>query len=212
MKKKAPVCPPTPAEFRQADQTLARLDPAAVASLLCTAADITLVLDTDGVIQDIAYGDEALAAELGAAWVGKIWLDTVGEDSRGKVAALLAPPKPGAMRWRQINQTLPDGGAVVMSYASHALPAQDGAPARWFVFGRDQRVTTALQQRLVEAQLSVERDYARFRQPAPARMRGRHRCTVSVGQQNGQAVGHHDRASQPGLSGNAGVGYRAVGR
>ena len=164
MKKKAPVCPPTPAEFRQADQTLARLDPAAVASLLCTAADITLVLDTDGVIQDIAYGDEALAAELGAAWVGKIWLDTVGEDSRGKVAALLAPPKPGAMRWRQINQTLPDGGAVVMSYASHALPAQDGAPARWFVFGRDQRVTTALQQRLVEAQLSVERDYARFRQ------------------------------------------------
>jgi transcriptional regulator PpsR len=44
------------------------------------------------------------------------------------------------------------------------VAGQDGTPQRWFAFGRDQRVTIALQQRLVEAQLSVERDYARFRQ------------------------------------------------
>jgi transcriptional regulator PpsR len=163
MKKKKPAAPRAIGEFKQAQQTLANLDAQAVSALLCTAADVTLVLDGVGTIFDIAFGDEALATELGDHWLGQRWLDTVTEDSRPKVNALLAPPVSGAMRWRQVNQSLPDGSTMAMSYASHALPAQGGG-ARWFAFGRDQRVTIALQQRLVEAQLSVERDYARFRQ------------------------------------------------
>ncbi len=164
MKKKTPAGPRAIGEFKQAEQTLSNLDARAVSALLCTAADLTLVLDGTGTICDIAYGDEALAAELGDHWLGQRWLDTVSDDSRGKVNALLAPPASAAMRWRQINQSMPDGGTMALSYASHALPAQGRQPARWFAFGRDQRVTIALQQRLVEAQLSVERDYARFRQ------------------------------------------------
>lgn len=164
MKKKTPAGPRAIGEFTQAKQSLSNLDVRAMSALLCTAADLTLVLDDSGTIRDIAYGDETLGAELGDHWLGQRWLDTVTEDSRGKVQALLAPPVRGAMRWRQINQSLPDGGTMAMSFASQLVPAQDGAAARCFVFGRDQRVTIALQQRLVEAQLSVERDYARFRQ------------------------------------------------
>ena len=164
MKKKKPADPRAIREFQQTGQSLSQLDAEAVSALLCTAADLTLVLDTSGTIRDMAFGDEALASELGEGWVGQHWSSTVSEESRGKVAALLAPPVSGAMRWRQVNHPLPAGGTMAMSYASHALPARGETPARWFAFGRDQRVTTALQQRLVEAQLSVERDYARFRQ------------------------------------------------
>ncbi len=164
MKKKKPAVPRALGEFTLASQTLADLGPQAISLLLCTAADITLVLDDTGTIIDIAYGDEALAAELGDEWIGQRWVDTVTEDSHPKIRALLAPPAPGAMRWRQINHPQPDGGTMALSFASHAIPAQGRHPARWFAFGRDQRVTMALQQRLVEAQLSVERDYARFRQ------------------------------------------------
>ncbi len=164
MKKKKPAGPRTTGEFTHTERTLSHLDAQSVSALLSTAADLTLVIDDTGTICDIAYGDESLAAELGDRWLGQRWLDTVTEESRTKVNALLAPPVSGAMRWRQVNQSLPDGGTMAMSYASHALPAQGGSPARWFAFGRDQRVTIALQQRLVEAQLSVERDYARFRQ------------------------------------------------
>jgi transcriptional regulator PpsR len=164
MKNKKPAAPPKAGGFKQASNTLSDLGPDTLSSLLCAAADVTLVLDDSGTILDVAYGDEKLATELGDAWVGQRWIDTVTEDSHPKVRALLSPPAPGAMRWRQINQSVPDGGTMALSFASHALPARGTRPARWFAFGRDQRVTMALQQRLVEAQLSVERDYARFRQ------------------------------------------------
>ncbi len=164
MKKKAPALHRKPGTFSQVEQNLSDLDASAVAALLATAADITLVLDADGSIRDMAFGDETLATELGVGWIGQHWSATVSEESRPKVAALLAPRLPGAMRWRQMNHPLPEGGTMAISYASHALPAHGSRPARWVAFGRDQRVTTALQQRLVEAQLSVERDYARFRQ------------------------------------------------
>jgi transcriptional regulator PpsR len=164
MKKSKPAATRAIGEFKQARQTLAEIDPGAIAALLCSATDVTLVIDDIGTILDMAFGDEALANELGDAWIGMRWIDTVSDDSHAKVRALLAPPAPGAMRWRQINQMIPGGGTMALSFSSHALPAHGNQPARWFAFGRDQRVTMALQQRLVEAQLSVERDYARFRQ------------------------------------------------
>ncbi len=164
MKKSKPAATRTIGEFKQARQTLSDIDAEAIAALLCTATDVTLVIDDTGTILDMAFGDEALAHELGDAWIGMRWIDTVSDDSHAKVRTLLSPPASGAMRWRQINQTVPGGGTMALSFASQALPAQGTKPARWFVFGRDLRVTMALQQRLVEAQLSVERDYARFRQ------------------------------------------------
>ena len=164
MTKKKPGSPRGIGEFRNARQSLSALESTDLSALLGSAADLTLVLDAGGTIRDLAYGDESLARELGDHWLGHRWVDTVTEESRPKVQALLSTPVQGAMRWRQVNQSLPGGGTMALSYASQAVPGQGGTPTRWFAFGRDQRVTIALQQRLVEAQLSVERDYARFRQ------------------------------------------------
>ncbi len=98
MKNKKPAAPPKQGEFKQASSTLSDLGPDALSALLCAAADVTLVLDDTGTILDVAYGDEALANELGDGWVGQRWIDTVTEDSHPKIRALLSPPAPGAMR------------------------------------------------------------------------------------------------------------------
>ena len=164
MRKKSAAAARPAGQFQQAAASLGSLDAAALGGLLASAADLTLVLDAQGVIQDLAFGNDALAAEVGDGWLGRAWTDTVGEDSHAKIAALLSAPLPGAQRWRQVNHPLPDGSALAMSYATQPLPAKGRAAPRWIAFGRDQRLTAALQQRLVEAQLSVERDYARFRQ------------------------------------------------
>ena len=162
---------PLAGEFQRPATSLAGLDAGAVAALLSTAADLTLVLDPAGVVLDMAFGDAALAAEIGDRWIGQRWIDTVSPESQAKVSALLAEPAAGAMRWRHISHQSADGGTLAMSYATRTLGPSASHPARVFAFGRDQRSITALQQRLVEAQLSVERDYGRFRQ---AELRYRH--------------------------------------
>ena len=164
MNAKSLLAPRQVGMFRQPDKSLSGLDVADIGALLTTAADLTLLLDREGLILDLAFGSETLAAELGDDWIGQNWRDTASVESLPKINAMLAAAPSDARRWRQINQPLPQGGTAVLSYAVHAVPGRGRTPARLFAFGRDQRVTTALQQRLVEAQLSVERDYARFRQ------------------------------------------------
>jgi transcriptional regulator PpsR len=165
MNDKAPLAPTRSAgHFKAPQVSLAGLTTDHIGALLSTAADVTLLLDSLGLILDLAFGNSALAAELGDDWIGRRWHDTVTEDSAPKVAAMLAAPATEAKRWRQINQVLPSGDSMVVSYATHRLPGRGRSPERLFAFGRDQRVNAVLQQRLVEAQLSVERDYARFRQ------------------------------------------------
>jgi transcriptional regulator PpsR len=160
--------PQTVGQFGDPASSLAGLDADDIGTFLATAADITLVIDTRGVITDLAFGNLALADELGSDWVGRRWSDTVSDDSLSKVATMLASLQaaapPGATRWRQVNHPLPGGGTMVISYATQRVAGNGRLPARLFAFGRDQRDGSALQQRLVEAQLSVERDYARFRQ------------------------------------------------
>ena len=152
--------------------SLARLGSGQSARLLAAASDLTLVLDSDGTVSDMAFGNEALARELGTAWVGQRWLDLVALDSRPKVQAQLSDPAPaGAPRWRPINLLAPDGSALLLDCAALQVPADDEQPACTLVLARDQRLTAALQQRLIEAQMAVERDYARFRQ---AELRYRH--------------------------------------
>jgi transcriptional regulator PpsR len=139
------------------------LDAQATASLIAAAADITLVVDGAGVIRDFAVNSEELSREFaGGEWFGRPWLDTVTEESRPKVEALIRDAAArAAPRWRHVNQVaVPGGGSVPILFSAVRLGKADRAVA----FGRDLRGVSALQQRLMEAQRSVERDYARLRQ------------------------------------------------
>ena len=147
-------------QFDAPAKTLGGLDAEAAASVIAAASDIALILNRDGVIRDVAFGSEELSREDYRKWMGQLWADTVTAESRPKVEALLrdaaakSPP-----RWRHVNHPSARGADVPIVYSA----VQVGAEGRVVAVGRDLRSVAALQQRLVEAQQSMERDYWRLR-------------------------------------------------
>jgi transcriptional regulator PpsR len=148
--------------FKAPKESIGDLAAETVAVVIETAADIALVIDGYGVIQDVAFQQAELSMELGGygKWLGRSWSDTVTAESLPKVDALLreaaAQTKSG---WRQVNHQSSRGVDIPMLYPAVQLGRSD----RFVVLGRDLRSVSALQQKLVEAQMSMERDYARLR-------------------------------------------------
>ena len=151
---------PTPQQPPAALQQVAgHLDGEVAGRIVAASADLSLVIDADGVIRDATVGTD-LDAENIPGWLGRRWVDTVTVESRPKVDALLRDARPeGITRWRQINHPSPSGIDLPIRYASFR-PAE-GGPI--LVLGRDMRAVSALQRRLVETQQALERDYDRLR-------------------------------------------------
>lgn len=148
--------------FAFPERFLADIDPNTLSSLLETAADVALVLDDEGIIQDVACTDtDALPANFNS-WPGSTWSSTVTADSRDKVDALLNDAgNVTAPRWRQVNHPAVDGdNDVPIRYTAIRL----GKTGRIIAIGKEMRALAQLQQRLVDAQQSMERDYSRLRQ------------------------------------------------
>ena len=148
--------------FVSPQTSLGDLDAASAALLIGAASDITLVLDGAGVIRDTAFQSGQLMDDLpgSAAWVGQPIEATVTPESRPKIAALMQDVAARAEpRWRQVNHLAPDGRSVPVLYCG----VQAGGDGRVVAFGRDLRAMSALQQRLMNAQQGMERDYARLR-------------------------------------------------
>jgi transcriptional regulator PpsR len=142
---------------------LAGLDAQTAASLISAAADVALILDEHGVIQDMAFGSDELRQHGYHDWLGKPWLQTVTIESRPKVEEMLSEATSmGSAKWRHINHPSTDSADLALLYTLVPLSREAG-PHRAVAFGRDLRAQVALQQRLVSAQLSMERDYWRLR-------------------------------------------------
>lgn len=150
--------------FGSPDRALGGMDAEAASRLFTAAADVTLVMDGAGVIRDVAFGAEDLATATGGrrAWLGRALVDAAAEDSRGKVAEILTEAgNGGSSRWRHVNLRVGETGNLPLLLSA----ARAGAGGeRTLVFGRDLRQLASLQQRLVEAQQAMEREYARLRQ------------------------------------------------
>ena len=145
---------------------LADMSGDAVADLITAAADVVLILDHEGIIRDMALGSEDMLESGCQHWLGKSWVQTVTTESQPKIEALLKTQgavTSDGVRWRQVNQRLNDGGDLPIAY-SVAPIRSDGGGVRSVAFGRDLRPQEVLQQRLVTAQQTMERDYWRLRQ------------------------------------------------
>ena len=109
----------------------------------------------------MAFGSEELAADLAGDWIGQPMGGVVCVDSQPKIALLLgevdspAPPP----RARHANHPLPGGGTVAISWTLRRLDDSN----QMLALGRDLRVLAGMQQRLIEAEQSLERDYSRLR-------------------------------------------------
>jgi transcriptional regulator PpsR len=155
--------------FEMPGQFLADLDADAAAELITAAADVVLVIDDEGVIRDLAFGGDELVQGGCHEWIGKTWAQTVTVESQPKVEALLKQAISGdGVRWRHVNHPLKDGADLPLSYSVVPVrrkgQAAHSAATHTLAFGRDLRAQVALQQRLVTAQMSMERDYWRLRQ------------------------------------------------
>ncbi|MCX7284803.1 MAG: transcriptional regulator PpsR [Novosphingobium sp.] len=130
----------------------------AAAKLAMIAGDIALVIDESGKIVDLAADpDEFPDADQ---WLGREWLDTVTIESKPKVMEMLANARKGVTQhWRQVNQITADSEVPVRYVVVNIGPG-----ACSIAFGRDMRDAAALQQRVLQAQQSLERDYLRLRQ------------------------------------------------
>ena len=128
-----------------------------LADLAYCSGDIVLVIDRAGIIRDISVGvmDNSFASQ----WVGQKWIDTVTIESRPKIQQLLDPEYRVQSNWRQVNHPH-DGDDVPVNYRIIKPKTGD-----WYLaIGRDLRAISALQQRLLKTQQSMERDYLNLRQ------------------------------------------------
>ncbi|MEO1773845.1 MAG: transcriptional regulator PpsR [Pseudomonadota bacterium] len=146
--------------FAAPEQSLGDINAEAAARLIATAADIALVVDSDGLIRDLAVDYREFALTGHEDWRGRAWVDTVTVESRPKIEALIAEAMASERtRWRQVNHPTAGGTDVPVLYSALRV----GQDKRLVAFGRDLRTISSLQQRLIEAQQKLERDYTRLR-------------------------------------------------
>jgi transcriptional regulator PpsR len=139
---------------------LGDLDADQAARVIAASADVALILDPKGVVRDMAVGKSDLGLAPFGAWIGQPWAETVTEDSRPKVEALLRDALADVPTgWRQVSYPVPDGADVPVLYAATRI----GSDGRVVAVGRDLRSVANMQQRLLLAQQAMERDYARLR-------------------------------------------------
>jgi transcriptional regulator PpsR len=153
--------------FEQAQAWLGELDTPALARLFALASDLSLLLDAQGRILDFAHGSPAPPVPLTPMlWQGQAWTALLASDSLPKATELLrdaglahavtgGPPTP----WRQLNFEV-DG----VAWAASCMAVWWPDAARILVLARDLSALSSLQQRLVQAQQAMERDYWSFRQ------------------------------------------------
>lgn len=141
----------------------AALDPEeaqAAVALVVAAMDVSLVVDRKGVIRELTCGNDDLREAIDGKWQGRPWADTVTAETRPKIEALLKDAADqAAPRWRQVNHPASQGPDIPISYSAMSV----GGSGRIMAIGRDLRPVATLQQRLVNAQQSMEREYAKLR-------------------------------------------------
>lgn len=149
-----------PGRFQSPEKSLGDIDAREAARLVAASADVALVIDSRGVIRDMAFANPDVAREYGEQWIGKRWIDTVTIESKPKIESLLADAAESSVpRWRQVNHPARKGPDLPVLYATIPITGKDSIVA----VGRDLSTLASLQQKLIDAQQSMEREYARLR-------------------------------------------------
>jgi transcriptional regulator PpsR len=145
--------------FKASKKLLGNLDPETAGELLTAATDVALILDRKGVIRDVAFGSEDLLKDVRGEWNNTQWEQTVTVESRPKIREMIEEADQADPRWRQVNHPGSEGPDVPILYRARRV----GEDGRIVALGRDLRAIETLQQRLMQAEQSMEREYSRVR-------------------------------------------------
>ena len=152
--------------FRAPNEDLGPLSAESAWRIVAAAGDVSFILDEEGIVRNVAISSAELAQRGMGDWIGDALIDHVTVESKPKIREMLAHAEAGAAaRWRQVNHVT-GGGEVPVPY----MTVRTGTAGRLIAIGRDMRGMAAMQQRLLQTQQSLERDYMRLRQ-AEARYR-----------------------------------------
>lgn len=128
------------------------------AGVIAAASDIALIVSEDGIVEDVAVNDVEAFDRFPQAWRGRPWEDTVTVESRDKIHDLIAEANSAAAaRWRQVNHERKSGDDMPVRYSAIRVGG------RIIAFGRELRNEARLQQRLINAQIEMEREFERLR-------------------------------------------------
>ena len=122
--------------------------------------DVTLLLDLEGVIRKATLSD-AVADESVDAWLGRPWVETVGEAGSAAVRRMVEDAR------RQRRLGLPPGHAALPERPRAADGVHDrpaGREAGLIAIGKNLQAVAELQSRLIAAQQAMERDYWKLRE------------------------------------------------
>ena len=143
--------------FRSPRKIFGALDAETAAQLVAASSDIAIVVDRKGIIRDVSSENSLAPA---ANWIGRPWIETVTVESRSKVQELLAEAAASSVsRWRQVNHPVADRADVPVRYCTIRL----GDEGRIVAIGRELQSMAELQQRLIDAEQQIEREYAQLR-------------------------------------------------
>jgi transcriptional regulator PpsR len=147
--------------FSKPKKYLAGLDTDLAAVIIAAAADLAIVVDGAGTVCDVASSNELMSIDAPRRWVGMPLTACVSPDSTSKIESLLAEGREQKISgWRQVNHPLYGNTDIPILYSS-ILIGKDG---ELLCLGRDLRPMATLQQKLLQAQQMMEREYARLRQ------------------------------------------------
>ena len=122
--------------------------------------DVKLVLDPQGVIQEATMAG-GFAGERPERWLGRPWTDTVRQADGAQLKRMLDEARSrGVSAFHQVLQRLPSGAEAPVEYTAVRLEKGNALLA----IGKSLRAVTELQNRLVEAQQAMERDFWRLRE------------------------------------------------
>ncbi len=154
------VAPSRNAVFSSPSAVPGHLPASVAAALLAAVGDVTFILGEDGTILDVAVAHGDLANHGFGDWIGESWVGAMTAETRAKAAEMVQAARgTAAPRWREVSHAAA-GGDVPVRYMVLAL----GDSGRLIAIGRDMRAAAAMQQRLLQTQQSLERDYIRLRQ------------------------------------------------
>lgn len=140
---------------------LGALDSKVSAKVVAAGGDVAMIIDKAGFIRDLAVNNRDMVNDGFEAWLDRRWSDTVTTESKPKIEEMLRDAaNDSRARWREINHPTAGGASVAVRY----ITVNAGEDGRVIAIGRDHRATAELQQRLIQAQQTMERDYTRLRE------------------------------------------------
>ncbi len=148
--------------FQAPKKSLRGLKSDAAAFAMAVSADLALVLNAKGVIEDVSVAKPNLIAAPPDSLIGEPWADTVTPECVDKVKRAIAKAQKSSVSdWHEINYASASDPDAPFRFIVVRLEQERGH--KLLALGRDQRRTASLQRRLVFAQQEMEREYAKVR-------------------------------------------------